>query len=163
MDASPDEVRRVDHTALRNAADRLQMAVRGSNVGLLEIDMPDGIVRNGRVDVINMLEQLGYERPAAPTDFATSIALVHPDDAEPLERAIAAHLAGATPELAAAPAPPATAKSFANSTCATSASVTPAQPPSWSSSTASATATGRTAGCSRARWPCATSRANRFG
>src|SRR5579862_829556 len=99
MDASPDEVRRVGHTALRNAADRLQLAVRGSNIGLLEIDMPDGILRNGRVDVINMWEQLGHERPAAPTDFATSMALVHPDDAEPFELAIAAYLAGETPEL----------------------------------------------------------------
>jgi PAS domain S-box-containing protein len=99
MDASPDEVRQVGHAALRNAADRLQLAVRGSNIGLLEIDMPDGIVRNGRVDFTNVWEQLGYERPAAPTDFATSMALVHPDDAGPFELAIAAYLAGETPEL----------------------------------------------------------------
>ena len=66
--------------ALRLANARLDLAVRGSNIGIWEIDMPDGVYRNGRVDFTNVWELLGYDRPELPSDFTARMVLVHPDD-----------------------------------------------------------------------------------
>ena len=44
--------------ALRLANARLDLATRGSNIGIWELDMPDGVFRNGRIDFMNILEQL---------------------------------------------------------------------------------------------------------
>jgi two-component system, sensor histidine kinase and response regulator len=85
--------------ALRLANARLDLAVRGSNIGIWEIDMPDGIVQNGRVDLMNVLEQLGYDHPDFPSDFASRMTLVHPEDQERVERAIQAYVSGQTNEL----------------------------------------------------------------
>ena len=49
--------------ALRLANARLDLAVRGSNIGIWEVDMPDGVVANGRAHFINVWEQLGLDRP----------------------------------------------------------------------------------------------------
>ncbi len=46
--------------ALRQANARLDLAVRGSNVGIWENDMPDGDYSAGKVHCINIMEQLGY-------------------------------------------------------------------------------------------------------
>ena len=59
---------------MRVAAAKLQLAVRGSNIGIWEIDMPDGILRNAHIDYMNVWEQLGYDRALAPADFDTAIA-----------------------------------------------------------------------------------------
>jgi PAS domain S-box-containing protein len=85
--------------ALRLANARFDLAVRSSNIGIWEIDMPDADFTNGRVDLTNVLEQLGYDRPDNPADFATRMTLVHPDDRERVERAIAAYLSGDTWEF----------------------------------------------------------------
>ncbi|MDB5310446.1 MAG: signal transduction histidine kinase [Gemmataceae bacterium] len=85
--------------AHRLATARLDLAVRGSNIGIWEIDMPDGVYRTGRVDFTNVLEQLGYYGPEEATDFATRMALIHPADREPVEGAIQAYLAGKTGQL----------------------------------------------------------------
>ncbi len=82
--------------ALRLANARVDLAVRGSNIGIWEIDMPDGDYRHGRWHYVNIWEQLGYERPDSPTDYETSVVLVHPDDRAPLEAAIGRYLAGET-------------------------------------------------------------------
>ncbi len=82
---------------LRQANERLELAVRGSNLALWEVDMPDGHIENGRVTLINAYESLGYDSAEAPTDFAGVIALaVHPEDLGRVGRAIRACLEGET-------------------------------------------------------------------
>jgi two-component system, sensor histidine kinase and response regulator len=87
--------------ALRQANARLDLAVRGSNVGVWEIDMPDGDFRNGRGQYLNYWEQLGYDPPEGPVDYAAWMALLHPEDRERAERAIRACLDGQTKEYEA--------------------------------------------------------------
>jgi PAS domain S-box-containing protein len=83
---------------LRRANARLDQTVRGSNVGLWEVEMPDGIYRNGRVHHLNFWEQLGYECPEGPVDYATWTGYMHPEDRERVERAARACLDGKTKE-----------------------------------------------------------------
>ena len=66
---------------LERARNRLELAVRGSNVGIFEFDMPHGDLRTGRQTFVNCWETIGYEPVTAPTRFAEAAALlVHPDD-----------------------------------------------------------------------------------
>jgi PAS domain S-box-containing protein len=85
--------------ALRLAHARLDLAVRGSNIGIWEIEMPDGVVRNGRVSFTNIFELLGYDRPDLASDSGARMTLVHPDDQSQLEEAIQAYLSGQNEEL----------------------------------------------------------------
>jgi PAS domain S-box-containing protein len=85
--------------ALRQANARLDLAVRGSNVGIWENDMPDGDFRTGRLHCINILEQLGYPPPESTLDYATIVAPLHPDDRERVEETTRAYLAGETPDF----------------------------------------------------------------
>jgi PAS domain S-box-containing protein len=87
--------------ALRKANDRLALAIRGSNVGIWENDMPDGDYRAGRVHCTNILEQLGYPAPESALDYQTVAAPIHPDDRGPMEQALRAYLAGETAEYSA--------------------------------------------------------------
>ncbi len=84
--------------ALRENEARLDLAVRGSNVGIWENSMPDGDYLRGQVHCINIMEQLGYPAPAGPCDYATITAPLHPDDRERVGEAVRAYFAGATPE-----------------------------------------------------------------
>ncbi len=84
--------------ALRQANARLDLAVRGSNVGIWENDMPDGHYANGRVHCTNIMEQLGYPAPTGPADYAAVTATLHPDDLGRLREALRAYFAGQTPE-----------------------------------------------------------------
>jgi PAS domain S-box-containing protein len=84
---------------LRQANARLQWTVRGSSIGLWEIEMPDGDLHHGRVDFTNVWERLGYAGAAVPTDLPGALALLHSDDREPFEHALTAYLAGETPEF----------------------------------------------------------------
>src|SRR5262245_44730398 len=86
---------------LRQANARLDLAVRGSNVSIWEIDMPDSDYRNGQVHYLNVWEQLGYDPAQSSTDHATWRALWHPDDRERLERAVQSYLDGETREFEA--------------------------------------------------------------
>jgi PAS domain S-box-containing protein len=83
---------------LRQANTRLDVAVRGSNIAIWENDMPDGVLENARIHHVNYWEQLGYDRPESPTDYAAIIALVHPDDRERMRRDVQACLSGETRE-----------------------------------------------------------------
>src|SRR5271157_2392944 len=85
--------------ALRLANARVDLAVRGSNIGIWEIDMPDGDYRHGHRYHVNIWEQLGYERPDSRTDHETGMVLVHPDDRASLEAAMGRYLAGETAEF----------------------------------------------------------------
>jgi PAS domain S-box-containing protein len=84
--------------ALRQANARLDLAVRGSNVGIWENDLPDGDFRDGRVHCINIMEQLGYPAPDGPLPYEAVVAPIHPDDRARLERSLRAYMAGQTPE-----------------------------------------------------------------
>ena len=80
---------------LRQANERLDLAVRGSNLAIWEVDMPDGLIEKGRVTLVNAWESLGYDPAEAPTDFAGVFALaVHPEDRARVGRAIQACLDG---------------------------------------------------------------------
>src|SRR5262249_45659416 len=81
---------------LRKANDRLDLAIRGSNVGIWENDMTGGDYRSGRVHTINILEQLGYATPESDLDNQTVVASIHPDDRGWVEQALRAYLAGDT-------------------------------------------------------------------
>ena len=85
--------------ALRLANARLDLATRGSNIGIWELEMPDGVFRNGRLDFMNILEQLGHDRDELPNAYESRIALVHPDDREPFEQTLQGYLDGETREL----------------------------------------------------------------
>ena len=85
--------------ALRLANARLDLAVRGSNIGIWEFDMPDGAVERSRAHFFNVWEQLNLDRPESPPGFAAVMALVHPDDRERLEQSIRAYLSGETSEF----------------------------------------------------------------
>ncbi len=54
---------------LRQAHERFYLAVRGSNLAIWEVDMPDGLIEKGRVTLVNAWESLGYDPAEAPTDL----------------------------------------------------------------------------------------------
>ena len=73
--------------ALRRANERLELAVRGSNIAIWECDMPDGRIENGHLTLINVWELMGYDARTSPTDFPSTFALLfHPDDQERVSR-----------------------------------------------------------------------------
>jgi two-component system sensor histidine kinase/response regulator len=85
--------------ALRQANSRLDLAVRGSNIGIWENYLADADFRGGRLHCINIFEQLGYPAPTGPIDYATMAAPIHPDDRPHVEEAVRAYFAGTTPEF----------------------------------------------------------------
>src|SRR5262245_50477428 len=76
--------------------DGLELAVRGSNIGIWDIDMPDGDFRHGPRNYVNIWERLGYERLDFPPDHETGMAPIHPDDRALVEEAARKYLAGET-------------------------------------------------------------------
>src|SRR3954471_15920019 len=84
---------------LSQAHARLELAVRGSNITIAEINMPDGVLENSRLEIISIgNHHSGYDRSELETDFATVMARVHPDDRQRVERGLRAHLSGQTRE-----------------------------------------------------------------
>lgn len=77
---------------LRRATERLELAIRGSNVSIWEYDMPYGTLDDSRETLTNTWEQLGYDVPPASTALA-----IHPEDLPGLTAKIAAYLSGALP------------------------------------------------------------------
>jgi PAS domain S-box-containing protein len=84
--------------ALRQAIARLDLAVRGSNVGIWENDFPEGDYRHGAVHCINIFEQLGYTPPESATIYDAVSAAYHPDDVSRVQEALRAYFAGETPD-----------------------------------------------------------------
>ena len=79
---------------LSQAHASVDLAVRGSNIGIFEAEMPDGVLENGRVSTFNFWELLGYDRLESPTTYAGALALSHPDDHKRVDLAVRAYLAG---------------------------------------------------------------------
>ena len=66
---------------LSQAHARLELAVRGSNIGIDEMNMPDGVLENGRLSISNLWELLGYDRVRGADRLCPAVmALMHPDD-----------------------------------------------------------------------------------
>ena len=73
--------------------------VRGSNITILELNMPDGVLEHGRWEVVVFADQTrGYDRSEWATDFATVMARVHPEDREQVQRTMQDHLTGQASE-----------------------------------------------------------------
>jgi PAS domain S-box-containing protein len=90
--------RKAADVALRQANDRLALAIRGSNVGIWENDMDGGDYQSGRVHVINILEQLGYPAPESAISYPSAAAPIHPEDRWGVEQTLRAYLAGEIPD-----------------------------------------------------------------
>ncbi|MGF6773720.1 PAS domain S-box-containing protein [Paraburkholderia sp. GAS199] len=65
---------------LRETNARLEMAMHGSNVGVWEIDMPDGDHRRGFARFSNIWEWLGYSRPQTLLDYDAYMSVLLPED-----------------------------------------------------------------------------------
>jgi two-component system, sensor histidine kinase and response regulator len=79
--------------ALHHSEDRWRTAIETINDGFWEIDLADDRVSCSR----RWLEHLGYHPGAIPTTRAAWRDLMHPDDRERAQQALADHLAGRTP------------------------------------------------------------------
>ncbi len=90
--------RKRSEEALRQANARLDLAVRGSNVGLWENDMPNGDYLAGKVHCINIMEQLGFPAPEPTTTYTNVATAYHPDDRDRVHEALRAYFAGETSE-----------------------------------------------------------------
>jgi PAS domain S-box-containing protein len=85
--------------ALRRVTSRVDAALGVSDIGIWELELPDGILEKGRVIFTNVWEQLGYRHPEAGPDFESAINLSHPDDRERQKECFRAYLAGETQHL----------------------------------------------------------------
>jgi formate hydrogenlyase transcriptional activator len=93
LEALKDELA-AEKAYLRQAHERLDLAMRGSNVVIWDLKMPDGIIENARLCVTNLWESLGYDAAPGPADFSSVFAkVVHPDDQDRVMREIRALLA----------------------------------------------------------------------
>ncbi len=75
---------------------RLDLAIRASNIGIWEVNLPDGDNSNASVTFLNCWEPLGYVPSESTFDPADPHQYVHPDDRPHVERATAAYLSGET-------------------------------------------------------------------
>jgi PAS domain S-box-containing protein len=62
----------------RRTNERIELALRDSNVGMWEVEMPDGDYQHGRRHYMNVWEQIGYE--PVPADPAAAPIVLHQDD-----------------------------------------------------------------------------------
>ena len=56
--------------ALRQVNTRVELALRGSDIGVWESEYPDGTFESARVVFTNAWEQLGYKKPESTPGFA---------------------------------------------------------------------------------------------
>ena len=79
---------------LRHAKERLEVAIRSSNLSIWEYDMPGGDLTRARQTLANVWEMLGYEPDEAP--LGGTMAVIHPEDLPRVIEEIRAYLAGET-------------------------------------------------------------------
>ncbi len=84
--------------ALHQVTTRLELATRGSAIGVFELEFPDGTFPGGRVIYSNVWEQLGYGRQPTPT-LTAGVELAHPDDRAGQQECFRAFLAGERAQL----------------------------------------------------------------
>jgi PAS domain S-box-containing protein len=90
--------RRADEAeAFRQANARLELAVRGSDVGVWDLQLPRGDYHRRRRHYVNVWEQLGYAGP--PPGRESALDEADPDDRARLEEAVGRYLAGETAEF----------------------------------------------------------------
>jgi PAS domain S-box-containing protein len=77
---------------LRETNARLEMAMYGSNVGVWEIDMPEGDYKRGFARFSNIYEWLGFDTPQARLDYEAYMSVLHPDHRASTDKAMAAFL-----------------------------------------------------------------------
>src|SRR5262249_42541933 len=63
-----------------------------------ETDVAGGVYRAGRLHCTIVREQLGFPAPESAVEWEPLVESIHPDDRGPVEQALRAYLAGATPE-----------------------------------------------------------------
>jgi two-component system, sensor histidine kinase and response regulator len=85
--------------ALRVAQARLDFAIRASNIGIWEVDMPGSNTVNRSATFINCWEQLGYDPAESSYDQANSFSFMHADDRERVQRATESYLSGQSNEF----------------------------------------------------------------
>jgi PAS domain S-box-containing protein len=86
--------------ALQLANDRLEQALRGSNVGIWDFDMRGGKLVDATVYWANLWESLGYEpENRSPSSSSSPWLRVHLEDRERVLKAVGAHLRGETREI----------------------------------------------------------------
>ncbi|HEX8913993.1 MAG TPA: PAS domain-containing protein, partial [Humisphaera sp.] len=83
---------------MRVAKARLDLAMRASNIGVWEAELPDGTLGGARLRRTNLVEQFGYPPDAGDVGADEAMALVHPEDRAGVAEAFAGYLAGARPE-----------------------------------------------------------------
>ncbi|BCF95324.1 response regulator [Paraburkholderia largidicola] len=77
---------------LRETNARLEMAMYGSNVGVWEIDMPEGDYKRGFARYSNIYEWLGFDTPQARLDYEAYMSVLHPDHRASTDVAVASFL-----------------------------------------------------------------------
>ncbi|WP_286162099.1 PAS domain S-box protein [Burkholderia sp. WP9] len=77
---------------LRETNARLESAMYGSNVGVWEIDMPEGDHRRGFARFSNIWEWLGYTRPQTLLDYDAYMSILLPEDRAGTEAAMLRYL-----------------------------------------------------------------------
>ena len=86
-------------TALHLANERLQLALRGSNVGIFDFDLREGTIDEAPVHTVNLWEVLGYEQEGESEGLPSR--KFHPErwhseDRGKIRQALEAHLSGRT-------------------------------------------------------------------
>ena len=92
------ETSRQSEEELRLANARLELAVRGSAVGVWDLDLPNGDYDRRRRQYVNVWEQLGYEA-GPPVGVESAMDVADPDDRARLEEVVRRYLAGETTEF----------------------------------------------------------------
>ncbi|MES1178322.1 MAG: PAS domain-containing protein [Myxococcales bacterium] len=86
--------------ALQSANDRLEQALRGSNVGIWDFDMRGGSLEDATFYWANLWESLGYEAEAQSHSSSSAPWFrVHREDRERVLKSVGAHLRGETREI----------------------------------------------------------------
>ena len=79
------------------ANQRLDLALRGSNVGIWDFDVRSGSMKDAPLHTVNLWEPLGYDTDEPPEKYHPQ--RWHPDDRERMRDILDAHLRGKTQEL----------------------------------------------------------------
>lgn len=90
----------IDITQRKLAQERTQLALRGSNLGTWELDMPHGDLALSEKQYFNIWEILGYAAGEIPADLDTQLTFsAHPDDRANVKSAIQHFLAGSSTQF----------------------------------------------------------------